>query len=185
MLGQHFNLWQGTQKGILESKNTFLPSTHKGWGLSLSLQFSSQYPWDFQFHGKIPSSISMSDEIDPPLRLFSDRISLLWACLLSCRVYLIISHLICSEHSFLNPKVQKYKSTIFLSSKLHFVICHKKIQSTNYSFKSVPTALNYSAMTFLYFHTIVVFLTNATTQLIHSSLNLMFCKDYLVDLRIS
>ena len=65
MLGQHINLWQGTHKGILESKNTFLPSTHKGWGLSLSLQFSSQYPWDFQFHGKIPSSISMSDKIDP------------------------------------------------------------------------------------------------------------------------
>ena len=44
MLGQHLNLWQGTHKGILESKNAFLPSTHKGWGLSLSLQFSSQCP---------------------------------------------------------------------------------------------------------------------------------------------
>ena len=93
MLGQHLNSWQGTHKGILESKNTFLPSTHKGWGLSLSLQFSSQCPWDFQFHGKIPSSISMSDKIDPLLRLFSDRISLLWAYLLLCKVHLLMSHL--------------------------------------------------------------------------------------------
>ena len=28
-LPQHINLWQGTHKGIWESKNTFLPSTHK------------------------------------------------------------------------------------------------------------------------------------------------------------
>jgi hypothetical protein len=136
--------------------------------------FSMPFSWHFQFHGKIPSPISMSDKIDPLLRLFSDRISFLWACLLLCKVYLIISHLSCSEHSFPNLKFHKYKSTIFLSSKLDFVICHKKIQSTNNSFNSVPlsSTLNYSAMAFLHFHTI--FLTNASTQIIRSSLNPLF-----------
>ena len=75
--------------------------------------FSMPFSWDFQFHGKIPSPISMSDKIDPPLCLFLDRISFLWACLLLCKVYFIMSHLSCSEHSFLNSKFQKYKSTIF------------------------------------------------------------------------